>query len=196
MPQNRKPIYKYPPGYKPLGHLAFNCESGVIYARETDFVKRLAMLRAANRFLKPLGKCTAENQSGLITIILFGDFFEIALAPSVLTDGKHPGTAKRFLDFLARNTDFTLRYIACLRKAAANAHKSAFAKAVDALRNLETVRIFDGKKRIPISNANDKDVAQEIGVNPGAVYHARRALNLFDSGMWGDSMKPKKQKRI
>ena len=195
MPQNRKPLYKYPSGYKPLGHITFNGESGIIYARESDFVKRLAMLRAANRFLKPMGKCVPDK-SGLITIILFGDFFEIALYPSVLTDGKHPGTTKRFLDFFARNTDFALLYIACVRKAAANAHKSAFAKAVDALRNLETVTIFDGKRRIPISNANDKDIAQEIGVNPSAVYHARRTLNQFDSRMWGEPMKPKKQNRI
>ena len=89
-----------------------------------------------------------------------------------------------------------MRYLTCLRKATANAHKSAFAKAVDALRNLETVTIFDGKRHIPIRNANDKDIAQEIGVNPGAVYHARRALNLFDSRMWAEFMKPKRQKRI
>src|SRR5437867_4491125 len=102
------------------------------------------MLRAANRFLKPLGKCSPNNQSKIITLIVFGDFFEIALNPSVLVDGRHPGTAKRFLGFFASNSDFTLRYIAFLRKAAANAHKSAFAKAVDALRNLETVAIFHG----------------------------------------------------
>jgi len=195
MPQIRKLLYKYPPGYKPLGRLTFNGESGTIFASESDFVKRWAMLRAANRFLKPFGKCTPDNQSMIITIILSGDFFDIALNPSVLADGKHPGAAKRFLDFFARNTDFALKYIACLRKAAMNADKSAFAKAVNALRNSETVTIFDGARRIPISDANDKDIAQSIGVTPGTVYHARRELNLFDSRMLSESMKPKKRKR-
>jgi hypothetical protein len=184
--QNKLSLWNYTnsPFGIPIGSVEGTL-NGQIFSSSDHLAERFSMLKAAQSLLKRdpnfifAFDALPENQKAISVIVLFGDLPNVALRPELMTDTKikAPG---RVLAFFAAFPDFTLTYLAALRKAVANV--SDIEKAMAFMRVARTVKSF--KHNIPLSEAHDKEIAREIGVTVDTVKKARSRLAAFDSERW------------